>query len=148
MFDCGVVACVKLSEIWNFLKVKCEGTKGLSQTFILHSYLHEFKFISLQNPRVKIIWLLPLKKWKGVWKWFKFHLKYFKHRNLKQLNEFRREDKMTSSNLKKQSWKFQTNNLEVTLKLFKTPFPFEVVWKSKFKSSWELFGFLFKLFFS
>ena len=32
--------------------------------------------------------LFHLKKWKGVRKWFEFHLKYFKFRNFKQLNEF------------------------------------------------------------
>ena len=61
-----------------------------------------------------------LKKWKGVWKWFEFHLKYVKFRNVKQLNEFMREDKMTSSYLKKESWKFQRNKMQVTLKLFET----------------------------
>ena len=66
-----------------------------------------------------------LKKWKGVWKWFEFHLKYFKFRNFKQLNEFMREDKMTSSYLRKESWKFQRNKLEVT---------FEVIWNPFFHS--------------
>ena len=61
-----------------------------------------------------------------------FHFKYFKFRNSKQLNEFMREDKMTSSNLEKESWKFQRNDLKVTLKLFEFP---------NFKSSWELFIF-------
>mgnify|MGYP005823254593 CR=1 FL=1 len=39
---------------------------------------------------------------------------------------------MTSSNLEKESWKFQRNDLKVTLKLFEFP---------NFKSSWELFIF-------
>ena len=34
---------------------------------------------------------------------------------------FMREDKMTSSNAKKESWKFQRNKLKVPLKLFLRP---------------------------
>ena len=55
----------KWLEIENFLKVEWEGIKGLSQNFsscILISL--SSKFISLQNPRVKIIWLLPFKEMK------------------------------------------------------------------------------------
>ena len=55
----------KWLEIENFLKVEWYGIKGLSQKHcILHFDFPEFKFISSQNPRVKMIWLLPFKEMK------------------------------------------------------------------------------------
>ena len=166
------------------LKVAWEGIKGLSQTFILVSYLHEFKFISLQNPRVKIIWLLPFKEMKRGLKWYEFHLRYS---NIETLSN-------SMSSWEKIKWllqmgerelEIQRNNLKVTLKLFETYFFHlklfelpnfksskdyskwekkydtskfrghlkynlakgkhkrnEIGLKFKFKSNWELFGFL------
>ena len=143
MFAFCVIDCVKLSGNWNFLKVEWEGIKGLSQNFHLAFFLISMNSKSSHHKSLEWRWydFFHLKKWKGVWKWFEFQLKYFKFRNFRQLNEFMREDKMTSSYLRKESWKFQRNKLEVTLKLFETHFPFEVVWNSKFKSSWKLFSF-------
>ena len=50
MFDCGVVACVKLSEIWNFLKDKWEGIKGHSQTFIFHLWFSWIQILFTTKP--------------------------------------------------------------------------------------------------
>ena len=64
MFDCCVIDCVKLSGIWNFLKVESEGIKGLSQNFHLEFWSPWIQIHSSQNPRVKIIWLLQFKEMK------------------------------------------------------------------------------------
>ena len=126
-FDCGVIACVKLSEIWNFLKVECEGMKWLSQTFTLHFDLHEFKLISSQNPRVKKIWLLPFKMkrvFENIW------ISFANNSNQK---------------LYATQW-FSWERIRWLL---------QNIWnrvgsglKFKSKTIWELFWFLFKLFLS
>ena len=147
LFYCCVIDCVKVIRNWKLFESWMRGNKRISQNFA-SCILIFLNSNSLDHKTLEWRWydFFHLKKWKGVWKWFEFHLKYFKLRNFKQLTEFMREDKMTSSYLWKESWKFQRNKLEVTLKLFETHFPFEVVWNSKFKSNWELFEFLFKIF--
>ena len=90
----------------------------------------------IQNPREKITWLLPFKMKRvseNIW------ISFGNISNLETLCNlmiFMREDKMTSSNAKKESWKFQRIKLKVPLKLFWKHFQFGVIW------------FLFKLFFS
>ena len=87
-----VVACVKLSEIWNFLKLKWEGIKGLSQTFIFHSW----------SPWIQI--LFTMKPWreddmtssiylndKGCWKYLNFIWKIFPILKLYATQWFSRE---------------------------------------------------------
>ena len=96
LFDC-------LCEIeWNLkvLKVKWEGIKWLSQNFHFAFWSpREFKLFSTQNPRVKVIWLLPLilndKGYERIW------IPLETISNSKTLSNsmiFMREDKMTSSN--------------------------------------------------
>ena len=72
-----------------------------------------------------------LNKWKGFLKIFEFHLEIFSNsETLCNSLSFMREDKMSSSNAKKESWTFQRIKLKVPLKLF---------WKPTFNL--ELFGF-------
>ena len=124
--------CGCLCEIWNFLEVEWEGIKWLSQNFSTCIYdLHEFKFISSQNPGVKIIWLLPfILNHKGFWKDFEFHSRNISNsETLCNSMIFPREDKMTSSNYRKYE-------LEVFLKFSTAHFQNLSYWV------------LFKLFFS
>ena len=131
MIDCLIV----MSEIeWNLklLKVKWEGIKGLSQTFILilWSPLIQilFKYKTLERRWHDFFHLF---KWKGFWKDLNFIWKYFKFKTLSNSMIFTREDKMTSS-------KYMKYELEV--KRIQSPFgnyfQFGVIWV------------LFKLFFS
>ena len=117
--------------------------------FILHFDLPEFKPISSQNPGVKIIWLLPLKEMKRGFKmiWIPF----WNISNLETLS-----NSMSSWGKIKwllQIWRkrvgsFKEINWKSPWSYLKLIFPFEVVWNSKFKSNWELFEFLFQIFFS
>ena len=83
MIDCGVDACVKFSEIWNFLKVKWEGIKGLSQTFILHLWSPWiqilFKYKTLERRWHDFSHLFKMKR---VMKIFDFHLEIFQIQKL------------------------------------------------------------------
>ena len=54
----------KWLEIENFLKVEWEGIKGLSQNFHLAFWSPWIQIHFITKPRVKIIWLLPLKEMK------------------------------------------------------------------------------------
>ena len=79
--------CGCLCEIeWN-LKLFESWMSGNKRTFLklssLHFDLHEFKSILSQNPRVKMIWLLPFKiNDKGFFKIFEFHLEIFQIQKL------------------------------------------------------------------
>ena len=115
---------------WNLklLKVKWDGTKWLSQTFILAFYPNEFKFISTQNPRVKMTWLLPFeikRVFEKIWILFGNISNY---KTLCSSMIFLREDKMTSSIICNTSWKLQRIKLEVIWKYFETPFQFGIIW--------------------
>ena len=78
----------------------------------------EFKFFSTQNPRVKIIWLLPfILNDKGLWKDFEFHPRnIFNSETLSNSMIFPREDKMTSSNYRKYELEVFWNFLELNFK--------------------------------
>ena len=87
---------------WN-LKLFESWTRGNKRTFpklsSLHYDLHEFKFISSQNPRVRIIWLLSFKKNEKGFE--KSSIPFGHISNSEDLCKsmiFMREDKMTSSN--------------------------------------------------
>ena len=99
--------------------------------------LHEFIFISSQNPRVKMIWLLPFKLNERVFEnnWISFGnisihklhaTQWFSWEKIKWLLQ----------NVWNMSWKFKRIKLKVLLKLLWNQFQFGVIW------------FLFKLFFS
>ena len=109
MFDCGVVACVKLSEIWNFLKVKWEGIKGLSQTFIF-AFMISVNSNSFHHKTLERRWhdFFHLFKWQGVLKIFEFHLKTFPILKLYATQWFSREKiKWLLQNKWNMSWEFQ-----------------------------------------
>ena len=97
---------------WKWVKfetfeVGWEGTKWLSQTFILAFYLNEFKFISTQNPRLKLTWLLPFEFQRVFEKiWIPFG-NISNSETLSNLMICMREDKMTSPNIWNMSWKFK-----------------------------------------
>ena len=60
-----MIDCVKIIGNWKLFESWMRGNKRtFPKLFILHFDLPEFKFISLQNPRVKIIWPLPFKEMK------------------------------------------------------------------------------------
>ena len=129
MFDCGVVACVKLSEIGNFLKVKWEGIKGLSQTFILAFWSPWIQILFSKYKTLERRWhdFFHLIKWKGFLKIFEFHLEIFQIRKLQATQWFSWEKiKWLLQNIRNMSWKF---------KRIKFKAPFEIIFNL------ELFGF-------
>ena len=90
--------------IRNFLKVKWEGIKGLSQTFIFAFWSPWiqiiFKYKTLERRWYDFFHLKY--KWKGFLKIFEFHLEnIFNSETLCNSMIFMREDKMTSSNYMK-----------------------------------------------
>ena len=109
-----------LSEIRNFLKVKWEGIKGLSQTFIFFSDLHEFKFFSNTKPwreddMTSSIYLND----KGCWKYLNFIWKYFPFQKLYATQWFSRvKIKWLLQNIWNMSWEFQRIKFKVLLNLF------------------------------
>ena len=127
MIDC-LIDCLKVSEIRNFLKVKWEGIKGLSQTFIL----------LLWSPWIQI--LFTTKPWreddmtssiylndKGCWKYLNFIWKYFQLWNFMQLNDFHEKIK----------WLLQTYEIwVVSLKEIKFKVPLKLF------SIWSYLGFI------
>ena len=135
MFDCGVVACVKLSEIWNFLKVKWEGIKGLSQTFILLLWSPWIQILFITKPwREDDMTSSILNKWKGFLKIFEFHLEIFQIQKLQATQWFSWEKiKWLLQNIWNMSWEFERNPIESP---FGNYFQNGVIWV------------LFKLFFS
>ena len=138
MIDC-LIDCVKLSEIRNFLKVKWEGIKGLSQTFIFASMI-SVNSNSFHHKTLERRWhdFFHLFKWQGVLKIFEFHLgKYFQILKLYATQWFSREKiKWLLQILWNMSWEFKRIKFKVIWKYFETPFQFGSIW------------ILFKLFFS
>ena len=127
-----------LSEIRNFLKVKWEGIKGLSQTFILHlwsSWIQIlFKYETLERRWHDFFHLF---KWQGVLKIFEFHLKIFPILELYATQWFSWEKiKWLLQMLRKRVGSFKESNWKSFRSYFETHFQFGVIW------------FLFKLFFS
>ena len=132
--DC-LIDWLKVSGIRNLLKVKWEGIKGLSQTFIL----------LLWSPWIQI--LFTTKPWreddmtssiylndKGCWKYLNFIWKIFPILKLYATQWFSRAKiKWLLQNIWNMSWEFQRIKFKVLLNLF---FNIGVIWV------------LFKLFFS
>ena len=134
MIDC-LIDWLKVSAIRNFLKVKWEGIKGLSQTFIF-AFMISVNSNSFHHKTLERRWhdFFHLFKWQGVLKIFEFHLKIF-HISETLINSmiFTREDKMTSS----KHMKYELELLkELNSKFHWNYFQFGIVWV------------LFKLFFS
>ena len=130
-FDCCVID-------WNLklLKVKWEGIKGLSQTFIFFSDLHEFKFFS-NIKTLERRWhdFFHLFKWQGVLKIFEFYLKLFPIHKLQATQWFSWEKiKWLLQNIWNMTWEFQRNS------------NLKSIWNYYF-SIWVIWV-LFKLFFS
>ena len=110
-----------------FLKVKWEGIKGLSQTFML----------LLWSPWIQI--LFTTKPWreddmtssiylneKGCWKYLNFIWEYFQFWNFYATQWFSREKiKWLLQNKWNMSWEFQRIKFKVPLKLF---FNIGVIW--------------------
>ena len=120
MFDCGCLCEIewnlKLFESW------MRGNEMTSPNFHLAFMISmNSNSFQIQNPREKMTWLLPFKMKrvsKNIW------ISFGNISNLETLCNsmiFMREDKMTSSNAKKESWKFQRIKLKVPLKLFWNP---------------------------
>ena len=77
MIDC-LIDWLKVSEFETFLKVKWEGIKGLSQTFIF-AFMISVNSNSFHHKTLERRWhdFFHLFKWQGVLKIFEFHLKIF-----------------------------------------------------------------------
>ena len=126
MIDCLIVVWLL---VWNwvelnFLKVKWEGIKGLSQTFTL---LLWSSWIQIHHKTLERRWhhFFHLFKWKGLLKIFEFHLKIFQQK-LYATQWFSWEKiKWLLQNLRNTSWEFQRIKFKVPLKLF---FKSGVIW--------------------
>ena len=122
---------------WNLklLKVKWEGIKGLSQTFILLLWSPWIQILFITKPSreddmTSSIYLNE----KGCWKYLNFIWKYFSNsETLGNSMIFTREDNMTSSKQMKYELGVSKDLFKVPLQLF---FNIGVIWV------------LFKLFFS
>ena len=107
--------------VWNwvkfetFLKVKWEGIKGLSQTFILHlwsSWIQIlFKYKTLERRWHDFFHLF---RWQGVLKIFEFHLRIFPILKLYATQWFSRAKiKWLLQNIWNMSWEFQRIKFKV-----------------------------------
>ena len=119
MIDC-LIDWLKVSEMRYFLKVKWEGIKGLSQTFILLLWSPWiqmlFKYKTLERRWHDFFHLF---KWKGVLKIFEFHLRIFPILKLYATQWFSREKiKRLLQNIWNRSWEFQRIKFKVLLNLF------------------------------
>ena len=128
--DC-LIDWLKVSGIQNLLKVKWEGIKGLSQTFIL----------LLWSPWIQI--LFTTKPWreddmtssiylneKGVWKYLNSIWKIFPIHKLQATQWFSWEKiKWLLQNIWNMSWKFKRIKIKVLLKLF-------LIWSFDFYSNY------------
>ena len=127
---------VKLSEIWKLLKVKWEGIKGLSQTFILLLWSPWIQILFITKPSreddmTSSIYLND----KGCWKYLNFIWKYFPILKLYATQWFSRAKiKWLLQNIWNMSWEFQRNS------------NLKSIWNNYF-SIWVIWV-LFKLFFS
>ena len=119
MIDC-LIDCLKVSEIRNFLKVKWEGIKGLSQTFIF-AFMISMNSNSFHHKTLERRWhdFFHLFKWKGVLKIFEYHLKIFPIQKLQATQWFSWEKiKWLLQNIWNMSWEFQRIKFKVLLNLF------------------------------
>ena len=112
--------CHWLSEIRNFLKVKWEGIKGLSQTFIF-AFMISVNSNSFHHKTLERRWhdFFHLFKWQGVLKIFEFHLKIFPILELYATQWFSWEKiKWLLQIIWNMSWEFQRIKFKVLLNLF------------------------------
>ena len=133
MIDC-LIDCLKVGEIRNFLKVKWEGIKGLSQTLIL-AFWSPWIQILFKYKTLERRWhdFFHLYKMKRVFeKYLNSIRKYFPLQKLYATQWFSREEINDFFKLWNMSWEFQGSNS----KSFWNYFQFGVIWL------------LFKLFFS
>ena len=110
----------KWVEFEIFLKVKWEGIKGLSQTFIF-AFMIFVNSNTFHHKTLQRRWhdFFHLFKWKGVLKIFEFHLRIFSNsETLSNSMIFTSEDKMTSSNYMKYELGVQRIKFKVHLNLF------------------------------
>ena len=106
--------------IWNFLKVKWEGIKGLSQTFIF-AFMLSVNSNTFHHETLERRWhdFFHLIKWQGVLKIFEFHLRIFPILKLYATQWFSREKiKWLLQIIWNMSWEFQRIKFKVLLNLF------------------------------
>ena len=115
-----LIDCVKLSDIQNFSEVKWEGIKGLSQTFILHSWSPWIQILFTTKPwreddMTSSIYLND----KGCWKYLNFLWKIFPILKLYATQWFSRAKiKWLLQIIWNMSWEFQRIKFKVLLNLF------------------------------
>ena len=107
---------------WNskLLKVKWEGIKGLSQTFIL-AVMISMNSNSFHHKTLERRWhdFFHLFKWQGVLKIIEFHLRIFPILKLYATQWFSRAKiKWLLQNIWNMSWEFQGIKFKVLLNLF------------------------------
>ena len=125
---------LKVSEIWKFWKFNEREWNDFPKLSFLQLGSLNSNSIQTRNPRVKMTWLLPSKKWNGFLKRFEFHLRIFQIHKLYATQWVSWEKiKWLLQIFKKESWRFQRINLKVNLEFFETHFQFEVIWISKFQ---------------
>ena len=106
--------------IRNFLKVKWEGIKGLSQTFIF-AFWSPWIQILFKHKTPERRWhdFFHLFKWQGVLKIFESHLRIFPILKLYATQWFSRAKiKWLLQNIWNMSWEFQRIKFKVLLNLF------------------------------
>ena len=107
-----------MGEIRNFLKVKWEGIKGLSQ--LSFSFLIPVNSNSFHHKTLERRWhdFFHLFKWQGVWKIFEFHMKIFPILKLYATQWFSRAKiKWLLQNIWNMSWEFQRIKFKVFLEI-------------------------------
>ena len=117
--DC-LIDWLKVSVIRNLLKVKWEGIKGLSQTYIF-AFMISMNSNSFHHKTLERRWhdFFHLFKWQGVLKIFEFHSKIFPILKLYATQWFSREKiKWLLQIIWNMSWEFQRIKFKVLLNLF------------------------------
>ena len=117
--DC-LIDWLKVSGIRNLLKVKWEGIKGLSQTFIF-AFWSPWIQILFKHKTPERRWhdFFHLFKWQGVLKIFEFHLRIFPILKLYATQWFSWEKiKWLLQNIWNMSWEFQWIKFKVLFNLF------------------------------
>ena len=118
MIDC-LIDWLKVSGIRNLLKVKWEGIKGLSQTFILLLWSPWIQILFITKPwreddMTSSIYLND----KGCWKYLNFIWEYFPILKLYATQWFSREKiKWLLQNIWNRSWEFQRIKFKVLLEI-------------------------------
>ena len=114
-----LIDCLKVSEIWNFLKVKWERIKGLPQTFTFFFWSPIIQILFITKPwREDDITSSIYLNDKGFWKHLNFIWKIFPILKLYATQWFSRAKIKWLQNIWNMSWQFQ---------------------RIKFKSFWKLF---------